>query len=430
MPLRLLIVLLVLLLPLAGFAQTDIYLKTEKAGRGEIPIVIREIEPTAAGSERSARYITTILCKDLDYTDVFEAIRVTGAVDSLTGGGTAAALFEGSLARDEGGYVLDARLLDFSSREIIFNKRYRFQADAQRTMAHRLSDEIGYFLIGERGIATTRLLFCRKVGDVKNVFISDYDGHGERQLTREELAVSPVWLDEQRFCYTSYKRGNPDCYLVDLREGKRYLISHRKGMNIAGDYFPGRDEIAMTLSVNGNSEIYLINSSGKITRRLTRNRAIDCSPAWSPNGNEIAFVSDRTLNPQIYVMDQFGGSVRRLSRGGSYNTSPAWSPSGDAIAYVSREANLYRLKLITPDGMVEEMMFEDFLSYEDPAWAPNGRHLAATVRYGGKPWIVIIDTESGNKRRLVEGESAAWSPLPTGQAAGSERSGNQASEAP
>jgi len=44
-------------------------------------------------------------------------------------------------------------------------------------------------------------------------------------------------------------------------------------------------------------------------------------------------------------------------------------------------------------------------------WAPDGRHVAATARYGGKPWIVIVDMESGAVRRLVEGEMASWSPL-------------------
>jgi TolB protein len=109
-------------------------------------------------------------------------------------------------------------------------------------------------------------------------------------------------------------------------------------------------------------------------------------------------------------MDRFGGNVRRLSRG-SYNTSPAWSPTGEVIAYVARDGGRYRLKLTTPDGLAEEVLFEDLLSYEDPVWAPNGKHIAATVRYGGEPWIVIIDSETGEKRRLVRGESPAWSPV-------------------
>ena len=279
-------------------------------------------------------------------------------------------------------------------------------------ISHHICDEIVYFLVGERGIATTRLLFCRAEGDSKDLYISDYDGHGERKITKGELTLSPVWLDPKRFCYTSYRRENPDCYLVDLEHGKRSIVSHRKGINMPGSYYPADDEIAITLSLKGNSEIYLMNPAGDIVRRLTRNRAIDCSPAWAPNGREIAFVSDRTGVPQIYIMDRFGGNVRRLSSAGTYNTSPAWSPDGDVIVYVARESGRYALKLVSPDGLIEDTLFDDYLSYEDPAWAPDGRHMATTVRYGGKPWIVIVDIGSGEKRRLLQGESPAWSPLP------------------
>jgi TolB protein len=181
-------------------------------------------------------------------------------------------------------------------------------------------------------------------------------------------------------------------------------------MNLAGSYYAPRDELAMTLSVKGDQEIYVLDSAGRIVRRLTRNRAIDVSPAWSPNGAEIAFVSDRTGVPLIYVMDSYGGNVRRLT-GGSYDTSPAWSPKGDLIAYSSREGGLYRLKLISPDGLAGETVATDDYSYEDPTWAPDGRHVAATVRYGGQPWIVVVDIDTGELRKVVQGESPDWSPL-------------------
>ncbi|MBD3178830.1 MAG: hypothetical protein GF417_04100, partial [Candidatus Latescibacteria bacterium] len=148
-----------------------------------------------------------------------------------------------------------------------------------------------------------------------------------------------------------------------------------------------------------------------IERRLTRNRAIDCSPVWSPNGREIAFVSDRTSVPQVYIMDEYGGNLRRLTTEGNYNTSPDWSPRGDLITYVSREDGLYRLKVITPDGMWQDTVYRDYLSYEDPSWAPDGNHIAVSVKYGNEPWIVVVNVETGEKRRLTRGESPAWSPV-------------------
>jgi TolB protein len=319
------------------------------------------------------------------------------------------AIIGGRLEWDGKRYSLLASLLDFESREVIFSKRYTFDHKAMRSIAHNLCDEILYFLVGETGIASTRIIFTRKEGESKNLYVVDYDGHGERRLTDGELVVSPAWIDDSRICFTSYRRGNPDCYLIDLKRGKRRLISHRKGINLAGSYNQISGELAVTLSVRGNSDIYLMGLNGAISRRLTKNRAIDISPSWSPNGRELVFVSDRRRGPQIFIMDRYGGNVRRLSRDGAYNTSPAWSPRGDLIAYASRQGGLYRLKLISPDGMWQETVFDDYLSYEDPCWAPDGRHVSATVRYGGVPWIVVIDVDSGRKRKLVKGEATAWS---------------------
>lgn len=394
-----------------AYSQTDVNLQIDRVGRGRIPIVLKELEVELPELETVSGFISEILERDLRLTGIFDPLLFEEKTDTLSGGRTAAAVFEGGLTKKGDEYQLEARLLDYSSRGIIFRKKYTFKPGLSRSVTHHLSDEITFFLAGETGIATTRILFLKEESGGKSLYIVDYDGHGIRRLTDDELAVSPVWLDKNRFCYTSYKRYNPDCYLVDLEKGEKRLLSYRKGLNIAGDYYPERDEIIMTISVLGNSELFLIDSSGKISRRLTRNRSIDCSATWAPNGREIAFVSDRTSAPQIYIMDRYGGGLRRLSRSGAYNTSPDWSPQGDLVSYISREGGHYRLKLASPDGLWEETVYEDFLSYEDPSWAPNGCHLAVTVNYGGEPWIVIIDIDSGEKRRLVKGESPAWSPV-------------------
>ncbi|MCX5754349.1 MAG: hypothetical protein NTW97_12050, partial [Candidatus Krumholzibacteria bacterium] len=372
----------------AALGQTDIYLKTERGGRGKIPIVIKEIVGATTREASPASSITGVIRNDLDYSGLFETI-LSGAGSGADGDARAAsAVFEGKLSSESGGYVLDALLLDFSSKETIFSKRYRFGADAARHLAHTVSDEIIYFLVGVRGLASSGVLFRRVEGTAKNLFIVDYDGFGERRITKDEIVMSPLWLDRSRFCYSSDRRSNWDCYLVDLAKGTKSLLTQWRGINMAGSYCAARDEMAMTLSVNGNHEIYVLDTTGKVLRRLTRNRAIDISPSWSPSGSEIAFVSDRGGTPQVYVMDGYGGSVRRLTRSGSYNQSPAWSPKGDLIAYSSREGNLYRLKLISPDGLVEETLFDDNLSCEDPCWAPDGRHLAVTVREGGRNYVV------------------------------------------
>jgi TolB protein len=399
------------MLPAGAAAQMDVHLSTTRAGGGQIPIVVRDLETERGDLASAAKYLVGVLRQDLEYTSVFVPLQFAAGADTLPGGGTASAIVEGRLSWDGEKYTLDASLIDFVSREMIFGKRFRFRHSALRAVAHELCDEIVFFLIGEVGIAKTRLLFTRRDGDVKSLHIVDYDGYGEKKLTSDELVVSPLWIDDHRFVFTSYRRDNPDLYMIDLSRGSRKLISHRKGLNMAGGYNPQTDELVMTLSVKGNSEIYLMGLDGKLGRRLTNSRAIDVSPVWAPNGREIAFVSDRSRTPQVYIMDRYGGNVRRLTTEGGYNTSPDWSPRGDLIVFSSRDSGLYRLRMMSPDGLWLETVFMDYLSYEDPTWAPDGRHIAAVVRYAGEPWIIVVDIDSGTKRRLVKGESPCWSPL-------------------
>jgi TolB protein len=253
-----LFVLLLLAIHAEAGGQTDIYLSTEKSGRGKIPIVVKNIDGAQGSSRETAIYIARVLRKDLDYSGFFDPLEFEAGSDTLAAGLTAAAIFEGTIGIEGERYSLEVRLLDFLSREIIFGKRYVFAGKARRKVAHYICDEITYFLIGERGIATTRLLFCRRNAETKDLYVVDYDGFGERSLTNGELAVSPLWLDTKRLLYTSYKRGNPDCYMIDLGAGKKTLMSYRIGLNLAGDYLPERDLVAMTLSIKGNSEIYLL----------------------------------------------------------------------------------------------------------------------------------------------------------------------------
>ncbi len=403
--------LIVVMTPLGAAAQMDVHLSSDKAGGGQIPIVVKDLEIERDDLRAASEFLISVLRQDLKYTSVFVPLEFAAGTDTLADGGTASAIVEGRLSWDGEKYSFDASLIDFISREMIFGKRYRFKHSALRTVAHELCDEILFFLIGEAGVARTRLLFTRREGGVKNLHVIDYDGYGEKKLTTGELVVSPLWIDDRRFIFTSYRRDNPDLYMIDLSKGSRKMISHRKGLNIAGSYNSSSDELVVTLSLKGNSEIYLMGLDGKLGRRLTKNRAIDISPVWAPNGREIVFVSDRTRTPQLYIMDRYGGNVRRLTTEGNYNTSPDWSPRGDLIAYSSRDGGLYRMKLISPDGLWLETVFDDYFSYEDACWAPDGRHIAAVVRYSGEPWIVVIDIDSGTRRRLARGETPSWSPL-------------------
>ena len=177
----------------AARAQTDIYLRTERAGRGKVPIIVKDISAVSGRERDSASLLTKVIRADLDLSGLIEVIQPAedGGADE---GRAVGAIFEGTLVAEGSSLALEARLLDYQSRETIFSKRYRFGADARRHVAHTVSDEIVYFLVGERGIATTRLLFRRAHGKGKDLYVVDYDGFGETVLIgQRSLSLSPCW---------------------------------------------------------------------------------------------------------------------------------------------------------------------------------------------------------------------------------------------
>ncbi|MBD3180286.1 MAG: hypothetical protein GF417_12320, partial [Candidatus Latescibacteria bacterium] len=248
---------LLLILPHSVWSQTDVHLKIEGSGRGKIPVLLKKTDIGIRTLKGSAECVETVLNNDLVYGGIFDPILLPAGQDSLPEGRTAVAVMEMELRAEGDRMLLTGELIDYTSGGTIFEKKYRFSEGACRTVAHYLSDEITFFLTGETGIATTRLLFLRRAGGKKCVYTIDYDGFGTRRLTSDSLAVSPVWIDRDRFCFTSYRNGNPDCYMINLKDGTRKMISYRKGLNVAGSYLEEKQTLLMTLSISGNSELFM-----------------------------------------------------------------------------------------------------------------------------------------------------------------------------
>ncbi len=67
----------------AASAQTDIYLKTEHAGRGKLPIVVKQIEAAASSQRDAAQGLTAVIRDDLEYSGLFSVIEGRGQGDTL-----------------------------------------------------------------------------------------------------------------------------------------------------------------------------------------------------------------------------------------------------------------------------------------------------------------------------------------------------------
>ena len=308
-----------------------------------------------------------------------------------------------------------------STRQRYFEKTYRGGLDETRRMAQNLADDIVESVAGGAGIAATRIALIGSVQGVKNLYICDADGGGLVQVTRDNaVSLAPAWFpDARRVLYTSFHRGYPDIYAIDLAQQQRTALAAFPGLNMSGAVSPDGKRMALILSKDGHPDLYVMELRNRAVRRVTRTpQALAASPSWSPDGSEIVFVSDRAGGrPHLYVTDPRGANIRRLTFQGRENVAPDWGPNG-LIAYASRRGGRYRLFVIDPATGHKRQVTQDEADYTDPAWAPNGRHIACTRRSGYRSEVYIVDTNDGSSVRLfaLEGDwySPAWSVKPKG----------------
>lgn len=329
---------------------------------------------------------------------------------------------EGLVEPAGAGFRFTGEVFDLGTAESVFRRSYAFARDEARPTMHRFADDVLEALTGERGICETRVAFVRQEGRIKEIWMADYDGVNPSQLTHDRaLALSPAWAPwGSEIAFTTFKRGNPDIYLFDLRRGASYPFSTRPGPNIAPTYSPDGKWIACAIYRDGNSEIYLISRDAQTARRITRNDRIDSSPSFSPTGREIVFSSDRSGSPQIYVMDADGLNQRLLTLEGKYNDSPRWSPKGDKIAYAARHDGIFDIVVMDANGQSAVQITSDAGHNENPQWSADGRKIYFSSTRSGSRQIYLMNADGSEVVQITQGDDCfnpAAGPRPRRQAA-------------
>ena len=258
--------------------------------------------------------------------------------------------------------------------------------------------------LGLRGFFTARLALIGEGTGKKEVYTSDlfFSPGSVSQVTADRaLALSPRWSpDGSRIIYTSfYKSGFPDIFLLDLASKQRTTFVSFKGTNSSARFSPTGSQVAMVLSGEGTPEIYVSNAQGRQVARRTRSDAVKSSPCFSPDGSRIVFAMEP--GPQLYVMSASGGAPQRLATGFTFAAEPDWSRANpNKIACTVKTHGSYQIAVYDlSKGSAEVVSKADFDGIE-PSWLADGRHLVYTARDRNSSVLCILDTETGQSKRL------------------------------
>jgi TolB protein len=393
---------------------------------------------TDTGTQNLATTFNTTLGNDLQAAGIFDMVSRSFYPMSIPGAPQEVHLTDWSSAPPnasmlafgnlgvQGGYLnIQGWLYDTKNPQSpqVLGKQYREEANDgnARLIAHRFADEIIFRLGGGvQGIAETKLYFVSARGGSKEIWQMDYDGAGQKQLTRlGSIALSPhVSPDGSRVAFSGVTKDGWQILMYSLELGRLVSFPHFGGDNYSPAWSSDGQNIAFSSSRTGNTEIYAVNSLGASVHRLTESKGPDVSPVWNPKTNaQIAWVSGRTGLPQIYTMASDGTNVGRMTDQG-YAVSPSWSPNGQFLAFAwvrhygpgaPGASDIYIMDVASKQWA---QLTHDGGRNDFPSWSPDGRHIVFQSNRTGKVQIWTMLADGSQQRQLTtsgENSQPNWS---------------------
>lgn len=255
----------------------------------------------------------------------------------------------------------------------------------------------------------TKLAFSSSRSGAREIYFSDLLFRDIKQATsHKRIAIMPHWDPSgTRLLYTTYHAsGAADVYSVNLSSGRFSKFAAYPNTNNGGAFSPDGSRVALALSARGVMNIYVKPANGGKAVSLCRDAEVQTSPEFSPDGKTVIFTSGPNGRPGLYSVPVRGGKKSRIALSGfPYVTDPAWSktaPTKIAFAYVrSGKAGIgvydTRTKKVRNVG--------DYVSgnrkLSNPTWCADGRHVVAVEESGKNSFLVILDTDGGDRAKLT-----------------------------
>lgn len=407
---------LLLLFPFVAHAK--IYILIEEASSKKFPVAVPQFLTDNGKQNPVTEEITNLVRSDLKIAGIFKVLdesvftapdRDVETIDfNKWTAIDAFALLKGIVEPRGGRMMIEMRLFDTRTHELLVGKQYTVDKKDYPAAIHRFMDEIMAALTGTKGPFSSRIVAACGRTNGRQIYSMAIDGTLRAQLTKLKTNnISPNWApDGSQVVFTSFAKYYPEVFVVGADGGGLRQVSNLRATTITPAFSPTGDSIAFASSKGGDTELYLMTTGGHITTRLTSIVNIDVSPTWSPDGQQIAFASERAGNLHLFVTPIVGGGATRLTYTGYQNDQPDWSPDGKRIVFTSRDRGAFDVFMMNADGTVIQRLTRDEGNNESPTWSPDSRYVSFSRANSG----IFVMLDDGSNQTGIPGTAGCINP--------------------
>ena len=316
------------------------------------------------------------------------------------------------------GWLYDVKQPNAQAAQVIGNRYFGSNDEAgARKVAHEFANDI-IAKFGGGSLAGSHVYFVSDRTGFKEIWVMDYDGTNQRQLTfykstTIQPAVSP---DGSRLAFVTYSKNTPRIVEISTATGREIRFYNQEAsLNETPNFSPDGKEIYYSSTAAGHeAQIYAANLDGTNFRRIGVAKAVQVEPKVNPkNGSEMVFVQG-PKNQQIFRMNIEGSNVERVTNGEGEASNPCWHPDGQHLlfawtrGYATGNFNVFLMNASTHEY---DQLTSNAGRNENPTWAPDGRHLVFVSNRTGKRQIWTMLANSAQLSRLTNtgnNESPVW----------------------
>ncbi len=384
------------------------------------------------------------LLKDLHFSAKINLVKRSDELETLLREKHGEEAFSHAAWADKASYIIRPQVIDQTLHLEVFDVANKLMLSFKdihlngieesdiRTI-HKLSDLLLERLLGEIGIADSKILYTRTIPNhdlpkqqwVSEIWEVDCDGkHPKKLIANQSYNLTPAYFPHRKgnFLYVSYRYGQPKIFFASPNEQPIAPLILLRGNQLLPSISPKGDKIAFISDAAGRPDVFLQNYDskkgpvGKPLQIYSYPRSVNASPTFSPDSMQIAFVSDKDQTPRIYLL-ALGNSDQNhaicLTLKNRENTAPNWSPDGRKIAYSAKTDGIRQIWIYDFDLKEEMQVTSGPMHKENPCFAPDSLHIVYNTT-GDKSDLYVVDLIQRSPVKITSGSDInhypAWEP--------------------